>query len=60
MAVKNPEDVKICSRCEYFGTTHTVKSGCNSPKAPFTNYVIGTKEPEKINKNGDCQFFHKK
>ena len=53
------KDTKICRRCMFYKDTVST-AACLSPKAPFTDFVMGIKEPVKINKKGDCEFFHKR
>ena len=55
----NPKEAKICKRCDYYRDSMSSDPGCTRPEAPFTDFVTGKKEPEKINK-GNCQFFSKK
>jgi len=59
MPHKDPKEATICRRCMYFKGTQSEKEGCNNPNAPYTDYVLGKKEPNKINR-GKCDFFHNK
>lgn len=42
-----------CINCRHFAGTATFPS-CICPEAPFTDVVLGKKDPETINKDGDC------
>ena len=44
-----------CINCKHFTGTATFPD-CICPDAPFTDVVLGKKDPDTINKDGDCQW----
>ena len=60
LSVNNCNIKTICARCKYYNPIYLGDDEflrkCLNPKAPYTDYVRGAKNPYKIN-DGACEFY---